>query len=318
VLVQSGAGLATGDPGAVRGWDVDFFLLAMVALTPVPYDCGFVSIAEARCEASPEWIVELEQLGAAFLEPGELSLEQCRRTDAALDRALKADLSKLTVVERVVAQNGALRAFGPKSCERHVAGGVSKKAAQVVLRLALPSKALSELGSDAMTDVEEWLGPHASWVDRKTEQEMLHHDTMEFFTQSFRPVRSRSMRAVVSQMIAVDRDGRVHVTPIIGRIEARDGEGLEAPACVGKLDARRLRCARGRIQPVPEERLPENDFVHRSAPGFVDCNRCHEAADAHANLIDLLPEDRAQLERRRAGFLEEAERTVRTIIEKAK
>jgi hypothetical protein len=281
----------------------------------VPYDCGFVAIERPSCAESPEWVAELDRWGSVFIEPGEgdPSDEVCRRTHAALDRALAADLGRLTTLERIVAQNGALRAVGPRSCRPPL----SQKAAQVVLRLALPGAVLAELGGEPMADMTEWLGPRSSWIDRKTEDTLLFHDTMEFFTQAFRPVRSKAMPAVISQMVAVDTEWKVHVTPIVGRIELREDLTLGAPACVGKLDAARLRCEGGRVQPVPEDRLPHNVFVRRIGAGLVDCNRCHAAPDTHANLVDLAAAEQDRLRERRARFLGEAEGMIDSIRRKA-
>jgi hypothetical protein len=277
----------------------------------VAYDCGFVSI-EAGCAAGPEWLAELDRLGSVFIEPGEgaPSADVCRRIEAALDRALSIELASLSVLERIAAQNGALRAVGPRTCSAEI----SQKAARAVLRLALPPEKLAELGSEPMSDLEEWLGPRSSWVDRKTDRAPLFHDTMEFFTQAFRPVRSGAMLAVISQMAAVDTAGKVHVTPLVGRIELREHGALDAAACVGKLDASRLRCDAGRVRPLEEEALPHNVFVRRTGPGRVDCNRCHAADGASANLTDLLESD---LTERRASFIREAEAMIDSIRRKA-
>ncbi len=281
----------------------------------VPYDCAFADPSAASCTPSPVWIAELDRMGARAIEPGDDPLSQavCRRAAAALDQALAADPARLTEVERIVAQNGALRLVGPKSCERDGAGGISRRASQAILHLALPAAALDALGGEPWSDLESWLGPHSDWVDRRSEHAPLFHDTIEFFTQAFRPLRSGSTHAVVSQMVAIDTAWHVHVTPVVGRIELRRGDGLGAPACIGKLDAARLRCRAGRLRPVPEADLPTNAFVQRPGPGLVDCNRCHAVPEANANLVDLPAGDVDALTTRRALFLEGAEEGVETI-----
>jgi hypothetical protein len=283
---------------------------AAVDPASVPYDCAFIAITPSECEPTEPFVAELDRLGAAMVEPGEgdPSAEECARAERALDRALAVDPSALTAVERIVAQSGALRVFGPRTCPPERA--IAKKAAAVVARLALPAQTLDALGAEPMPDADEWLGPRAAWIDRRAEVPLLH-ETMEFFTQAFRPIRGRAA-GVVSQLVAIDSDWRPHITPIVGRIEARRDLDPSAPACVGKLDAARLACASGRIVPVPEERLPRNSFVRRVAPGRVDCMRCHGSPDTHANLSDL-DDGGEHLRARRARLLEEARAGIRSL-----
>ncbi len=290
-------------------------LIAGASPEEVPYDCSFVRVEASRCAPSPKWIAELDHLGAIFIgNGGEPEEEICRGLNMALAEALSAELSTLTAIERVVAQNGALRAFGPRSCEAWTPG-MSVKAARAVMRLALPAKAIEELGSEPWADVDAMIGKRATWVERQTKHEGLFHDTAEFFTQAFRPVRSGSIRAVMSQLVAIDDAGRTHVTPAIGRVEMREGMALDGRACVAKLDASRLRCRSGRVRPLAEEQLPNNQFVQRIAPGKVGCNQCHGVPDADANLVDLT--DQRVLSARRIGFLQEAQLAADAVRRKA-
>lgn len=283
----------------------------------VTYDCGFVSIPSSTCPSSPAWIGQLDRLGAAFIaERGTApTRDECRLASTALDRLLAVDPATLTTVERIVAQNGALRIVGPRTCGPEFPE-LSAKAARAVGHAALPAEALAALGDAPLPDLVDWLGPTRTWRDRRTETAPLFHDTMEFFTRAFRPVRGEKALAVFSQLVAVDTDWRVHVTPVVGRIELRAKAEREAAACIGKLDPGRLRCETGRIRPVPEEALPTNVFVRLTAPGRVDCNRCHGSDETHANLSDLT-DPKAHLRERRRRFLAEAQQSVDSVRRKA-
>lgn len=283
----------------------------------VPYDCGFIAVEAPGCVPSPPWLADLERLGATFIEPRETppTAEECRLASSALDRLLATDPASLTAMERIVAQNAALRIVGPRTCGPAFEG-LSAKAARAVGHAALPRGVLSSLGDDPMPDLTEWIGPASGWKDRRSENAPLFHDTMEFFTRAFRPVRSDGTLAVFSQLVAVDTAWQVDVTPVVGRIELREDAESDAAACIGKLDVGRLRCGGGRIVPVPEAKLPANVFVRRTAPGRVDCNRCHGSEETDSNLSDLL-DPTLHLDERRQRFLDDAQRGVDAVKRKA-
>ena len=95
-------------------------------------------------------------------------------------------------------------------------------------------------------------------------------------TRSFRPVRTTERRAIFSQLVALDTELAPHVTPIVGRIEFRNGFEHDASACAVKLDAKRLHC-KSSLKPVQAMGLQPNMFLRFEAAGRVNCLECHGA-----------------------------------------
>lgn len=269
----------------------------------VRYDCADLLPAVDACkETTPDWIATLHHLGNAFFEPDAQgpSAKTCAAAHRALDTAKATDPSTLTLEERIVAQNGALRLYGPQNCDRHQPG-LAAKAKRAVAHLAPSTEALKGMGSAPFSDLELWLGPPQGWRDRQTKDDLLMHDQHEFFTRGFRPVETENVRAIFGQMVALDPSGAGHLTPIVSRIELRRSKRAGAAACVGKLVPQRLRCANARLLPIDFAELTENQFIAKTGPGRVGCDRCHQNPDFVANLEPL--SDPQHLQRRRSAFL---------------
>ncbi len=113
----------------------------------VPYDCAGLMISVDECaERTPQWVTALHHLGNELFESrgGGPTAQSCAAAHGALDSALRADASTLIPEERIAAQNGALRLYGPQNCDRHQPG-LAAKAKRVVARLA-PSVAATSSG----------------------------------------------------------------------------------------------------------------------------------------------------------------------------
>jgi hypothetical protein len=86
---------------------------------------------------------------------------------------------------------------------------------------------------------------------------------------AFRPLRAGTTRALVSQLVAFDRDGGVHVTPIVETMEMRLGDGAAAPACIVRATDS------GTLQPQSFADLDEHPpFIAKAGKGLT-CNSCH-------------------------------------------
>ena len=275
----------------------------------VPYDCAGLEQPDDHCAATPGWVVALHALGNSFQPPkGEgPSAEDCQRAHAALDAALTSQ-ETLTLEERIVAQNGALRLYGPQNCDAHMPG-LADKARRVVRHLAPGAKALGTLGEAPFSDLEMWLGSPSTWIDRQTKHLLLMHDQHEFFTRRFRPIETQDRRAIFGQLVAIDSSGDAHLTPIVSRVELRRSKAPDAPACVGKLVPERLRCAKGRLLPRPLAQLTENQFITKVGDDRVECDRCHDSPATDANLAPIT--DPQHLQKRHAAFMKEARKLSR-------
>lgn len=275
------------------------------------------------------WLVELHDAGAALISAahGAPPTYYCRRAERALTLALQTPVERLNWQERVLAQNLALRVVASPGCVDppttggHPARGQAPRAlaARVVRRMALPEETLRRLGAAPMPDLDRFTGSRARWHDMEARQVPLIHDGMEAFTRAFRPIRSGTTRAIFSQLLAVDTRWTPHVTPLVGRVELRQGLGPDAPACVAKLAPGRLRCKVGGLLPIAGT-TPDAKHVRSVFVDFVldrmRCNECHGESSPRARTpgdalfgdLGLLAPGKAghHLTRRRAEFLKGA------------
>lgn len=86
---------------------------------------------------------------------------------------------------------------------------------------------------------------------------------------AFRPLRAGTTRALVAQLVAIDRDGAPHITPLVDEIELRVGDDTAAsPACVVEAGDD------GVLRTVAHAELHDHPFVTRRGAG-VGCVDCH-------------------------------------------
>jgi hypothetical protein len=191
------------------------------------------------------------------------------------------DADALDVETRIVAQNAAYRLAVAQPLNR-----IGRLALLVVERLALPAARLEALGSEPVA-LERWLGSREGWIERATDQcgrGPLFHERVFAGAFAFHPIRSEDRRALVAQIVAFDKDGRAHVTPLVEAVELRFGFEDAAPACVLELD----------VETVGDDglaRLFTAEFEELEArPPFVTkfagtepavaCRSCHPTARA--------------------------------------
>ena len=115
---------------------------------------------------------------------------------------------------------------------------------------------------------------------------------------AFLPVLAGPRRALIAQLVAIDRDGEPHLTPVVGGLELRAGPAVDAPACVAELDLAAAACgAPAGLAPVDLAHHPVTHFFTSPAPGRVGCPSCHQLASlpvvAPADVATALRDQRA-------------------------
>jgi hypothetical protein len=268
-------------PAEGRPLNLPFDCHGLEVATP-PHDCRSVDPAVVAVVGVRGWLA-----GSLACEEdasdARLTVEQIFHNLDAVDPA------RLSVIERVVAQSTVLllsiRALrigeswagflhAPvRRCRRsHLR--LAAAGSRLVRKLALPAAELARLGEWPSPPVEDLIGAAKGWVEKQTRTPLMHDERVAF-TRLFHPVRSGEIRAIFSQVVAIDSDGRPHLTPIVEDLELRRGLRSRSPACALVLDASRLGCPpAARLRPVVLERQ-ENPDAFSIWPGTVACNSCH-------------------------------------------
>lgn len=159
--------------------------------------------------------------------------------------------------------------------------GSQRKAQRAVValikRIAPTAGELERLGSGAKPAVTAVLGPRELIIERATQScgsgNSIHAAVFGGLL-AFRPLRVGATRALVAQLVAIDRDGKPHVTPLVDAVEMRLGNDVSAPACVVEAgDDGVLRVA------SHHELVDKPPFVVRNHEG-VGCVNCHSTDNA--------------------------------------
>lgn len=161
----------------------------------------------------------------------------------------------------------------------------------------------------------------SQWSDRKARNVPLFHEQAEFYSRKFRAVHTPEVAAVFSQLLAIDTDWQLHITPLVGRVEFRRGFSADSAACVARLDVARVECSSGRLVAVDTiEALPVSLFFGQMGPDTVSCNSCHgeRSLRSHDDPLfgDLSPLDRdteSHLKARREAFMANAEKLLQQV-----
>lgn len=255
-------------------------------------------------------------------DPAIVALVKAIRNPAGRNKAIDAafsqlDLSKLSIQERIIAQNAALylgTIDGPERLD----------ALRLVRSLALPPEELDKLGDELTPEIERWLGPRSAWKERGTRTVPLEHEQRLGFTQTFRPVEANGKRALIGQLVAVDKRWGVHVTPYVGVLAAfHTPKVAQVPAACVALDdieARRCGAAAG-LESVAELNPPPADLAPFVVPAGdarrASCSACHGLRnDPKTFTEDLTPEQaKAHAQAARDAFLTEARAMVAKLHE---
>jgi hypothetical protein len=222
--------------------------------------------------------------------------------EAAVGAAERVRADALATPERVALQNAALfLALEAKSDRKRLAD----RAMVLVKRLAFPPDA-RPASNDPDPALDDWLGPRAAWIERTKEGGPAFHQTIHESTRFFRLVRTASLRANFSQLVAIDASGEPFVTGVVGSLETRRGFDASSRACVALPSAELLRCgASAGLEAVRDvSTLPRSHFFDRDEHESLRCNSCHAQASTFTEVHDLSPGVAAtDLAARRAALL---------------
>jgi hypothetical protein len=152
----------------------------------------------------------------------------------------------------------------------------------LVRKLALPADKLQALGDDPSGELELFLGPSPRWIYRKTLLVPLLHEQSVQLTRAFTPVHVGPVRAMFSQLVAIDTEFRPHLTGIVGQVELREGQGRLSPACVLELDLDALKWGVAGLRPMAYDELTPSMFIQPEGHGEVGCACCHSYDGASA------------------------------------
>jgi hypothetical protein len=227
--------------------------------------------------------------------------------EEAVDLAMHMPVGALPLNERIIAQNAALY-LGTFDWTGRI------DALRLVRALAYDKETLHKLGSDVTPEIGLWLDDPRSWRDQKVVAFPLLHEKVLRFTQFFRAVISGSTRAIVGQLVALDKDWDPHVTPIVGGFEALRAQSDDAndlAACITEIDVEARRCGAAAgldalmvLDPPPQNLVP---FVlPYGGSNKANCRGCHDAPP-NQFVEPLDPQAApAHLSARRDAFLREA------------
>jgi hypothetical protein len=246
----------------------------------VPFDCtGFVPASGSSCATRPVIAPGALALvgGASHLLEWEAdsrpSEDRWSVLQAAVDAAAALRSDTLSIEQRVVVQNAALRIAIYATQDHRPA--LVRAALAVVDRLAVPARALAGLGETPQ--LEAWLGPGPKWRLRDRTNRFTLHGTLNQQVKYFRPVLAGTRRAVFSQLVAIDTDGLPHLTPIVGELEMRAGDDPGSAACVAEVELAELACHPPGLVVPDLMTHPQTHFFRRGAGTDVACNGCHDA-----------------------------------------
>lgn len=233
-----------------------------------------------------------------------------------LSRAEPVEASELEVDERIAAQNAALHL----ALEAHAVSNLdlARRALSLARRYAFQAGKRPE-SLEPHPDLDLWLGPRASWVERSRPGAFLHH-VIHKNTRVFRLVRTPRGLANFAQLVALDDQGRLFLTRVVSGIEMRLGDGDSAPACVVLSTPRRLRCGQhAGLEVVSDPRdLPQSHFTSGATRTKIGCNGCHgNAPSSNGMALGLADVPKAEIDKtlaaRRAEVLETLGRAIKAI-----
>ncbi len=228
-----------------------------------------------------------------------------------IERALAADPSSLVPPARIVLQNDVwgLAQRVPASGEL---APLARALASLVRRLALPAALFhAEIGVPGAA--LQALAPSAGWREVGTEMPVLGHERAFGLRRIFHVLERENARALVSQLVGLDTDGRAHATEVVGDLEILFHTDTEpvAGARLFELDRRAVRCFgadRGlhetdRVSFVPG--LGASSFFLELDPpepiASLPCARCHDGEVDSLPSAAIEPEPRLRSLVRQAG-----------------
>jgi hypothetical protein len=246
------------------------------AAPPTPYRCDAIIPANQTATASAELVGPWRALAAEKDTDGTWR----GRVRALADTPLPKRIDTET---RVRAQHAMLQ------IARELDGVDRARVMTRVRDIAPTAAALAALGAATQPRVAAIFG--GDITERATRScaggNSIHVMAFRGLSQ-FRPLRAGSTHALVEQLVAFDRDGNAHATPLVAAMELRVGapDDADAPACVVEAGSD------GRLIPVADasEVHAHPPFVRR---GEQACNGCHRNGSVQG--FDVV--DRSELAR---------------------
>ncbi|MCC7381967.1 MAG: hypothetical protein IT384_09065 [Deltaproteobacteria bacterium] len=231
-------------------------------------------------------------------------LAPLRDTIRALRAAHDSDLERLPLRSRVVLQNDVwglaqrVAASSSTAPEAQEVQGVQEvqevqeaqaAAAALVWKLALPAESLRRIeGLSIPPHVRAAIGEESEgFRERSSEHRVLGHERAFGLRRAFRILLAEGQHALISQLVALDRDGRAHLTDIVGDVELLQFDGPRLLAArVLHLERRVLRTSLlagslvevERIAQIPSEGAsrPIIRFDPPARVADLPCAQCHE------------------------------------------
>lgn len=213
-------------------------------------------------------------------------------TIRALRAALDRDLERLPLRSRVVLQNdvwGLAQRLAASSSTAPEAQEAQAAAAALVWKLALPAESLQRIdGRSIPPHVRAAIGEESEgFRERSSEHRVLGHERAFGLRRAFRILLAEGQHALISQLVALDRDGRAHLTDIVGEVELLQFDGPRLLAArVLHLERRALRTSLlagslvevERIAQIPSEGAsrPIIRFDPPARVADLPCAQCHE------------------------------------------
>lgn len=259
-----------------------------------PYSCDAITPSVQVASSDPAVIAPWRALATASatdlswvlrvkrLARSEIETEMSTDTRVRLQHQMLRVASRLTNAERIAPTF--------KANVRRILEARMRALAPTVDELAT-------LGSGALPAVHPILGPAETLVERATAtcgSGSLKHVSHNGGLLAFRPLRAGTTRALVAQLVAFDRDGTPHITPLVEGIELRTGNDVSSPACVVEGgDDGILRTA------THAEFTEHGPFVQRAGSG-IGCINCHRAPNT-MNARDIAGAELAEIDAARNG-----------------
>lgn len=246
------------------------------------YDCTDVE-PEPMTGACPEThglgddlIVLSDELSAITADHLPASSPVWAPAGRALTKAEGVDAASLAASERIALQNAA---FHLARVAKTLEPALAQRAEKLVQRLAFVPAALID------TDLEPWLGPKSAFSERHVPVIPFVHEQFFSETRVLRIVRTPSVRANFSKLVAIDPSGKPYVTNVVGSVEIRRGMDKHAAVCVVLVDPSRLRCGKlGGLRAIRSlADLPQTPFL-RHDDRVAKCNSCHIDEDSVVGL----------------------------------
>jgi hypothetical protein len=280
------------------------FVVALLAVA------GCVPSAEAGGEASTPYSCEglvakrqIARVDGALITPWRELAEApvidtfwVARVQAQSSVALPA---AITTEERVRLQYQMLRVAEHIDNYRHTypwsAWRTTHESVLAAIHKVAPTAfELDALGAGAHPQVSAILGDNITERATKTCAEGNSIHARNFHgSLAFRPLRAGSTRALVSQIVAFDTEGKPHITPLVEGMELRLGEDTSSPACVIQA------ADNGVLELAEREDIHEHaPFVVRRGDDGVGCNQCHRGPNTmrarDLNAFETIEIDRAR------------------------